>query len=85
MKLRFLILNFVFMIVDVYFIVMGDLNFNSIFHQHIASIFIGHSNGYLGLFWLVCCIHDVVIFNLIILMGYFVRKRIKVSNRLLKK
>ena len=56
------------MIVDTYFIVIGALNFNSIFHRHIITIFIGHSDGYLGLFWLVCFVHDLVIFNFMILI-----------------
>ena len=64
------------MIIDAYFIVMGDLDFNSIFHRHIITIFRGHSDGYLGCFWLVCFVHDLVILNLVILTVHFIRKRI---------
>lgn len=80
MKLKLLIINFVFMIIDAYFIVMGNLNFNSIFHRHIITIFMGHSDGDLGLFWLVCFVHDLVIFNLVILTVQFIRKRIYMSG-----
>ena len=80
MKLKHLIINFVFMIVDAYFIIVGSFNFNSIFHRHIITIFIGHGDGYLGLFWLVCFVHDLIIFNLIILIVHFIKKQMDISQ-----
>lgn len=75
MKPKILIINAVFAIVDAYLIITGYLNFNLVFHNHIITLFIGHNDAYLGLFWLICFVHDLAIFNLVILIVYFLKKR----------
>jgi hypothetical protein len=75
MKWKLLIFNFGFVIIDAYFIVTGALNFNAVFHPHIISIFRGQSDTLLGWFWLICLAHDLIIVNLMILVGFYVRRR----------
>jgi hypothetical protein len=77
MKVQLIIINVVFVLVDAYLTVTGYFDFNLIFHNHIMALFLGHSDGYLGLFWLICLLHDVVILNAIILAFYILKKRVE--------
>jgi hypothetical protein len=77
MKSKILITNAIFAISDSYLIITGYLNFNLIFHSHIIELFVGRGDGYLGLFWLICFVHDLVFFNLVILIIYLFLKMTK--------
>jgi len=74
MKSKIIIINALFAIVDAFLIITGYLNFNSIFHNHIITLLVVHGDGYLGLFWLLCFVQDLLILNLLILIFYFIKK-----------
>jgi len=74
---KIFIINLLFTLLDIFLIVTGYFNFNVIFHGHIMNFFLGQSDGYLGLFWLVCLAHDLLIFNAILFAFHFLRKRPK--------
>ena len=80
-KQKILISNVVFIIIDIFFIVTGCLNFNLIFHGHITAILKYGGYSCMALFWTLYFFHDFIIFNLIIFFIIIILLLIRIKKQ----
>ena len=63
MKRGFVTINLLFISIDAFLIVTGFFDWNHMVHGHLLNLFVGQSDGKIGLFWLICIIHDLLLLN----------------------
>lgn len=63
MKGAYVIINLLLAVFDAVLTVTGAFDWNLVAHGHIMDWFRGLGDGALGLFWMVCIVHDLLILN----------------------
>jgi len=71
MKRAFLTINLLFIPIDAILIVTGYFDWNYIVHGHLLDMFVGQGDGKLGLYWLVCMLHDLLLLNALLIAVHF--------------
>lgn len=68
-------ITFVFSLISLFLTISGYFNYNYLIHSHILTLFKGKGDGLLGVFFLVCFIHDfIVVFLLNFIIYKFCKK-----------